>query len=414
MAPADGRRWPAPPRPTSTARSRAGAQPCSSSTPGSGALSPDDYRDLRAAALARASSARLRAGHAGHPLRHRHGDAARRSMREAGGDVIGLDWRVDLDRGWSAGRPRRRRVQGNLDPAALLGAAGGRSRERARRSSRAPAAARATSSTSATASSRARRSSTWARSSTWCTSLSAPVIDAVLLDRVRRARPRPPRSGRSSTIVTRGRRIPPERLEEVAHHYEQMPGGRSPLQRADRGTGGRPARGALVARGKRAAGVRRHAQLASVPARDAGGDGRARPAPRARHHPVVASHRGLVGSLPGGRGGARASARPARPDRVYAPPWFEHPALRRPPWPTRVGQRAGARARRRARGHADRLHRPQRAGGDGRGLALRRRLHGDAARAVAGPARPRALVARLPEPQRQPARSVAGAGRAAT
>jgi ferrochelatase len=29
--------------------------------------------------------------------------------------------------------------------------------------------------------------------------------------------------------VARGRRIPPERLEEVAHHYERMPGGRSPL-----------------------------------------------------------------------------------------------------------------------------------------------------------------------------------------
>ena len=29
--------------------------------------------------------------------------------------------------------------------------------------------------------------------------------------------------------VTRGRRISPERLEEVAHHYEQMPGQRSPL-----------------------------------------------------------------------------------------------------------------------------------------------------------------------------------------
>jgi protoporphyrin/coproporphyrin ferrochelatase len=29
--------------------------------------------------------------------------------------------------------------------------------------------------------------------------------------------------------VTRGRRISGERLEEVAHHYEQMPGGRSPL-----------------------------------------------------------------------------------------------------------------------------------------------------------------------------------------
>lgn len=29
--------------------------------------------------------------------------------------------------------------------------------------------------------------------------------------------------------VTRGRGIPPERIEEVAHHYERMPGGRSPL-----------------------------------------------------------------------------------------------------------------------------------------------------------------------------------------
>jgi protoporphyrin/coproporphyrin ferrochelatase len=29
--------------------------------------------------------------------------------------------------------------------------------------------------------------------------------------------------------VSRGRRIPPERLDVVAHHYEQMPGGRSPL-----------------------------------------------------------------------------------------------------------------------------------------------------------------------------------------
>jgi len=30
-------------------------------------------------------------------------------------------------------------------------------------------------------------------------------------------------------IVTRGRQIPPERLEEVAQHYQQMPGGRSPI-----------------------------------------------------------------------------------------------------------------------------------------------------------------------------------------
>jgi uroporphyrinogen decarboxylase len=40
-------------------------------------------------------------------------------MREAGGDVIGLDWRVDLGEAWKrVGYDRG--VQGNLDPAALL------------------------------------------------------------------------------------------------------------------------------------------------------------------------------------------------------------------------------------------------------------------------------------------------------
>jgi uroporphyrinogen decarboxylase len=40
-------------------------------------------------------------------------------MRAAGGDVIGLDWRVELDRGWEiVGRDRG--VQGNLDPVLLL------------------------------------------------------------------------------------------------------------------------------------------------------------------------------------------------------------------------------------------------------------------------------------------------------
>ena len=42
-------------------------------------------------------------------------------LREAGGDVIGLDWRVDLDAGWGAvGHDVA--VQGNLDPAVLLAA----------------------------------------------------------------------------------------------------------------------------------------------------------------------------------------------------------------------------------------------------------------------------------------------------
>ena len=42
------------------------------------------------------------------------------AMAGAGGDVIGLDWRVPLDDGWSL-VGEERGVQGNLDPAALLG-----------------------------------------------------------------------------------------------------------------------------------------------------------------------------------------------------------------------------------------------------------------------------------------------------
>jgi len=42
------------------------------------------------------------------------------AMREAGGDVIGLDWRISLDAGWAlVGEDRA--VQGNLDPTLLLG-----------------------------------------------------------------------------------------------------------------------------------------------------------------------------------------------------------------------------------------------------------------------------------------------------
>ncbi len=42
------------------------------------------------------------------------------AMAEAGGDVIGLDWRLDLDDGWRRIGPRFG-VQGNLDPVTLLG-----------------------------------------------------------------------------------------------------------------------------------------------------------------------------------------------------------------------------------------------------------------------------------------------------
>src|SRR5439155_19584602 len=42
------------------------------------------------------------------------------SMAEAGGEVIGLDWRVPLDRAWAEVGDDKG-VQGNLDPAVLLG-----------------------------------------------------------------------------------------------------------------------------------------------------------------------------------------------------------------------------------------------------------------------------------------------------
>ena len=41
-------------------------------------------------------------------------------LREAGGDVIGVDWRTPLDEAWDGSGPDRA-VQGNLDPTLLLG-----------------------------------------------------------------------------------------------------------------------------------------------------------------------------------------------------------------------------------------------------------------------------------------------------
>ena len=82
-----------------------------------GALAPDDYR----AFVLPHTRAVIRAVRPGTPLIHFGTGTATLLplMREAGGDVIGLDWRVDLDRGWAAvGHDVG--VQGNLDPAVLL------------------------------------------------------------------------------------------------------------------------------------------------------------------------------------------------------------------------------------------------------------------------------------------------------
>lgn len=82
-----------------------------------GALGPDDYR----ACVLPHTRALIRALRPGTPVIHfGTGTAALLPlMREAGGDVIGLDWRVDLAEGWRAvGHDVA--VQGNLDPAVLL------------------------------------------------------------------------------------------------------------------------------------------------------------------------------------------------------------------------------------------------------------------------------------------------------
>ena len=40
-------------------------------------------------------------------------------MQEAGGDIIGVDWHIDLDKAWRSLKPGVA-IQGNLDPVALL------------------------------------------------------------------------------------------------------------------------------------------------------------------------------------------------------------------------------------------------------------------------------------------------------
>ena len=82
-----------------------------------GALAPEDYRSY----VMPHTRAVIRALRPGVPVIHFGTGTATLLplMREAGGDVIGLDWRIDLDRGWEAvGHDVG--VQGNLDPALLL------------------------------------------------------------------------------------------------------------------------------------------------------------------------------------------------------------------------------------------------------------------------------------------------------
>ena len=83
-----------------------------------GALSPEDYvRYVQP--YSRALIERIRAG--GVPVIH-FGTGAGGFFRElhaAGGDVIGVDWRINIDQAWMD-IGHRSAIQGNLDPAALF------------------------------------------------------------------------------------------------------------------------------------------------------------------------------------------------------------------------------------------------------------------------------------------------------
>jgi uroporphyrinogen decarboxylase len=83
-----------------------------------GALGPDDYRRF----VLPHTRAVIEALPAGVPVIHFGTGTAGllEAMRAAGGDVIGLDWRIELGAGWARLGPDVA-VQGNLDPAALLG-----------------------------------------------------------------------------------------------------------------------------------------------------------------------------------------------------------------------------------------------------------------------------------------------------
>ena len=84
-----------------------------------GQLSPADYREF-----AQPHTKKIFAALAGTPVPALHFGVGTSTllhdMREAGGDVIGVDWRRPLDEAWAAiGHDRG--IQGNLDPTLLLG-----------------------------------------------------------------------------------------------------------------------------------------------------------------------------------------------------------------------------------------------------------------------------------------------------
>jgi uroporphyrinogen decarboxylase len=101
------------------AQVQAGAQVVQVFDSWAGSLSPDDYRRFALPYLTPIFDGLARAGT---PAIHfATGTAGILSLLcEAGGDVIGVDWRIDLGEAWRT-IGYQRGIQGNLDPARLLG-----------------------------------------------------------------------------------------------------------------------------------------------------------------------------------------------------------------------------------------------------------------------------------------------------
>jgi uroporphyrinogen decarboxylase len=100
------------------AQARAGAQVLQVFDSWVGNLAPADYQHY---VMPYSKQAIDTAKQAGVPVIHFGTDTAGmlELLRDAGGDVIGVDWRIDLDAAWDRLGPGVA-VQGNLDPAALF------------------------------------------------------------------------------------------------------------------------------------------------------------------------------------------------------------------------------------------------------------------------------------------------------
>jgi uroporphyrinogen decarboxylase len=111
------------------AQARAGAQALQLFDSWVGCLSPQDYRTYT---LPHSRRALALAGEAGVPVIH-FGTGTAPFLEDfagAGGDVIGVDWRIPIDEAWRRiGEASPRAIQGNLDPAALLAPAAERDRQ---------------------------------------------------------------------------------------------------------------------------------------------------------------------------------------------------------------------------------------------------------------------------------------------